>query len=54
MKRLIGRPRRWWEDNIKMEIEMAWASVNWSNLSQNGDWSWDPVNSLLNLWLYKV
>jgi hypothetical protein len=34
-KRLLGRPRSRWEDNIKMVItEMEWEGTDWMNLDQ--------------------
>jgi hypothetical protein len=33
-KRPLGRPRRRWEDNIKMDLrEVGWGDMNWINLS---------------------
>jgi hypothetical protein len=30
-KRPLGRPRRTWMDNIKMDLrELAWGDVDWS------------------------
>jgi hypothetical protein len=32
-RRLLGRPRRRWEDNIKMDLrEVRWGSVDWIDL----------------------
>jgi hypothetical protein len=37
-KRLLGRSRRRWVDNIKMDLrEIGWDGVDWINLVQNGD-----------------
>jgi hypothetical protein len=34
-KRLVGRPRRKWEDNIKINFcEIAWCGGDWINLAQ--------------------
>jgi len=39
-KRPHGRPRRKWEDNIKMDLqEVGWRDMKWIDLSQNRD-SW--------------
>jgi hypothetical protein len=36
-KRLLGRPRRGWVDNIKMDFrEVEWNGIDWIDLSQ--DW----------------
>jgi hypothetical protein len=33
-KRQLGRPRRRWEDNIKMDpTEIEWGSLDWMNLA---------------------
>jgi hypothetical protein len=34
-KRPLGRPRRRWEDGIRMEI--SWGSVDWIQLAQDRD-----------------
>jgi hypothetical protein len=35
-KRLLGRPRRRWLDNIKMDLgEVGWEDVNWIGLAQD-------------------
>jgi hypothetical protein len=35
-KRPIGRPRRMWESNIKMDLkEIGWGGVDWIHLAQN-------------------
>jgi hypothetical protein len=35
-KRPLGRPRRWWEDNIKMDLrETEINGVNWIQLVQD-------------------
>jgi hypothetical protein len=37
-KRPLGRPRRWWEDNIKMNLrEIGWGGMNLTNLAQDRD-----------------
>jgi hypothetical protein len=34
-KRPLGRPRRWWEDNIKMDLREMWIEgANWIRLAQ--------------------
>jgi hypothetical protein len=33
-KRPLGRPRRWWEDGIKMDLrEIGWGGVEWIHLA---------------------
>jgi hypothetical protein len=37
-KRQLGRPRRRWEDNIKMDLqEVGWGSTEWIELAQDRD-----------------
>jgi hypothetical protein len=37
-KRPLGRPRRKWVDNIKMNLkEIGWDGMYWINLSQDAD-----------------
>jgi hypothetical protein len=38
MERLLGRPTRRWEDNIKMDLqEVGWGGVGWIDLAQDRD-----------------
>jgi hypothetical protein len=38
-----GRPRRCWENNIRIDIrEMEWESVDWTHLAQDRD-QWKPL-----------
>jgi hypothetical protein len=42
-KRPLGRPRRRWVDNIRMDLgEVGWVDVDWIDLAQDR-------NSVLNL-----
>jgi hypothetical protein len=37
-KRPLGRPRRWWEDNIKMDLQEVWGGCgDWMELAQDSD-----------------
>jgi hypothetical protein len=49
-KRLLGRPRRRWIDNIKMDLlEMGWSVVGWIGLAQDR-YGWGAlVNAIMNL-----
>jgi hypothetical protein len=45
-RRPLGRPRRRWEDNIKMDLrEVGW----WGSLSQDRDRWRALVNAVMNL-----
>jgi hypothetical protein len=49
-KRPLGRPRRRWVDNIKMDLgEMGWGDVEWIGLAKDRNWWRTLVNSVLNL-----
>jgi hypothetical protein len=51
-KRQIGRPRRRWEDGIRMDLrEIGWGSVDWIQLAQDRDRWWASVNTAMNLWV---
>jgi hypothetical protein len=49
-KRPLGRPRRKWEDNIKMDLrEIGWGGMDWIDLAQDRD-QWNVfVNTIMNL-----
>ena len=49
-KRPLARPRRRWEDNIKMDLqEVGCGSIHWIELAQHRD-SWRAlVNAVMNL-----
>jgi hypothetical protein len=49
-KRPLGRPRRRWEDNIKMNLREIWIDgANWIRLAQNTVQRWAFVNTVMNL-----
>jgi hypothetical protein len=49
-KRLLGRPRRMWVGNIRMDLEeVGWGDVDWIGLAQDRNRWRDLVNSVLNL-----
>jgi hypothetical protein len=49
-KRPLGRPRRRWEDNIKMWLqEVACEGIDWIDLAQDRDRWRTLVNAVMNL-----
>jgi hypothetical protein len=49
-RRPLGRPRRRWLDNIRMDlVEMGWGDVDWIGMAQDRDRRRVLVNSVLNL-----
>jgi hypothetical protein len=49
-KRPLGRPRRSWEDNIKMDLqEMGCRGMDWIELTQDGERWQALVNAVMNL-----
>jgi hypothetical protein len=49
-RRPLGRPRRRWEDNIKMDLrEIGFGDVNWIDLAQDRDRWRALVNTVMNL-----
>jgi hypothetical protein len=49
-RRPLGRPRRRWEDNIKMNLrEIGFGDVVWIHLAQDRDRWRALVNTVMNL-----
>jgi hypothetical protein len=49
-RRPLGRPRRRWSDNIRMDlVEVGWGDVDWIGLAQDRDRWRTVVSSELNL-----
>jgi hypothetical protein len=49
-ERPLGRPRRRWVDNIKMDLrETGWDDVDWIELAQDRDQLRALVNTVMNL-----
>jgi hypothetical protein len=48
-KRPLGRPRRRWVDNIKMDLrEIGWDGMDWIDLAQGRDQWRVQVNTVMN------
>jgi hypothetical protein len=51
-RRPLGRPRRRWVDNIKMNLgEIGWDGTDWIKLAQDRDQWRALVNTVMNLWV---
>jgi hypothetical protein len=51
-KRPLGRPRRRWEDNIKIELqEVGCGGMVWIELAQDRDRWRALVAAVMNLWV---
>jgi hypothetical protein len=51
-RRPLGRPRRRWEDNIKMDLgEIGFGDVDWIHWAQDRDRLRALVNTVMNLWV---
>ena len=48
----LGRPRRRWEDNIKMDLrEVGCEDVGWIDVAQDRDRWRALVNAVMNIWV---
>jgi hypothetical protein len=51
-RRPLGRPRRRWEDNIKMDLRKTGIiGANWIQLAQDRVQWWACVNTVMNIWV---
>ena len=51
-KRTLGRPRRRWVDNIRMDLQqLGCGYVNWIGLAQDRDRWRKHVGAVMNLWV---
>jgi hypothetical protein len=49
-KRPLGRPRRRWVDNIKIDLrDIGWDGTDYIDLAQDRDQWRDLVNTVMNL-----
>jgi len=50
-KKLLGRPRSRWKDNIKMDLlNVGRGGMDWIDLAQDRDRWRALVNAVMNLW----
>ena len=53
-KRPLGRPRRRWEDKIKMDLqEVGYGVMDWIELANDRDGWRAFVNAVMNIWVPK-
>jgi hypothetical protein len=45
----LGRPRRKWEDNIKIDLREVGLGMDWIDLAEDGDRWRAVVNTVMNL-----
>jgi hypothetical protein len=48
-KKPLGRPRRRWEDNIKMDVQEVGWGMGWIDLAQDRDRWRALLNTMMNL-----
>jgi hypothetical protein len=49
-KKPLGRPRRRWEDNIRVDLnDIEWGGMDWIDLAQDRDRWRTLVNTVMNL-----
>ena len=54
-KRPLGRPRRRWEDNIKMDLqEVGWGCEDWMELAEDRNRWRAVVSTVMNLEVTKM
>jgi hypothetical protein len=50
VKKPLGRSRRRWEDNIRIDVrEIGWEVVDWMNMAEDRDQWRTVVNTVMNL-----
>jgi hypothetical protein len=51
-RRLLGRPRRRWQDNIKIDLlEVECGTIDWIDCAENTNRWKVLVNTVLNIWV---
>jgi hypothetical protein len=53
-RRPLGRPRRRWEDNIKIDLQEVGWGMDWIELAQDRDRWRALVNAVMNLRVHKM
>jgi hypothetical protein len=54
-KRTLGRPRRRWVDNIRMDLrDIGWDGVDWIDVAQDRDQWRALVNTVMNLRVHQL
>jgi hypothetical protein len=48
-ERPLGRPRRRWVDNIKIDTQIGWDGMDWIDIAQDRDQWRALVNPVTNL-----
>jgi hypothetical protein len=47
----LGRPRRRWVDNIRMDIGEKWGGMDWIGLAQDRSHWRAVVKVVMNIWI---
>jgi len=51
-KRQLGRQRRRWRDNIKMDLQhVGWRNTDWTDLAKGRDRWLALLDAVMNLWV---
>jgi hypothetical protein len=50
-KKPLGRPRRRWEDNIKIDLQEVGGGEDWMEMAQDWDRCRALVNTVMNFWV---
>jgi hypothetical protein len=54
-RRQLGRPRRRWEDDIKMDFqEVGWGGFDWIDMAQDRDRWRAVVSAVMNFGFHKT
>jgi hypothetical protein len=49
VRKPLGRPRRRWDDNIKMDLQEVGWGMDWIEPAHDRDKWWALVNAVMNL-----